>query len=538
MDKRLRKTEYFFVFIVFIVFVIVAGKYFDFRITDLHIWNAIASNLEELKLKKEFDTFYINVDDGNMSTSEYAETISVLVYHGLPNTAQSEPDVSKETFKNHLFALKKSGYETITLKELAAFLKGNSKLPPKSFLITFDDGIKTSYYNADPILKILNYNAVMFVVSGFSLDENSSYYLNGDEIKEMVSTGRWEIQSHGYTGHHRIEINNEGSTMPFYANKSWLEKYNRLETDEEFYQRILFDISKSRDQLGSFLSEEINAFAIPFNDFGQYETNYENASNILKGLWDQFFELVFFQFRPVAGYDFRSNYVDVDNNGAYLVMRISIDINTDTKSLVDQINASQSKKLPYYDSFLNKFNWILLWGELEQITGEGLKIKSPEGSNSVLIYLDGSYLWQNYIFKVVADKTSGRNLSLLARYNNSKEFVACEFENDDVSISVTLKGEKNKIATKKYAQNSLNNTALAIKVYGDIIHCEVDDLEVISAKSLIPEKGGVGLKFWDPEENNVDVFIKSTSIYSYDGILEENFDDSRELLKKQIIPPS
>jgi peptidoglycan/xylan/chitin deacetylase (PgdA/CDA1 family) len=42
-------------------------------------------------------------------------------------------------------------------------MKGEKILPKKSFLLTFDDGRKDSFYPVDPVLKKLNYNAVILI---------------------------------------------------------------------------------------------------------------------------------------------------------------------------------------------------------------------------------------------------------------------------------------------------------------------------------------------------------------------------------------
>ena len=67
-------------------------------------------------------------------------------------------------------------------------MKGEKNLPEKSFLLTFDDGRKDSYYPVDPILKALDYRAIMFVISGRSLGDEkevSPFYLSSSELKRM-----------------------------------------------------------------------------------------------------------------------------------------------------------------------------------------------------------------------------------------------------------------------------------------------------------------------------------------------------------------
>ena len=132
-----------------------------------------------------------------------------------------------------MFALKKAGWQTINMEDFYAFMQGEKQVPDKSFLLTFDDGRKDSYYPVDPILDALDYNAVMFVITKFSLEEKGgNYYLSDKELKRMYLSGRWEIQSHGKDDHDFYKINANGNEGHFLSNKLWLDNENRLETEE------------------------------------------------------------------------------------------------------------------------------------------------------------------------------------------------------------------------------------------------------------------------------------------------------------------
>jgi len=48
------------------------------------------------------------------------------------------------------------------------------ELPEKSFLLAFDDGVKSSYYNTDTLLRALDYNAVMYIITKHSLSDGET----------------------------------------------------------------------------------------------------------------------------------------------------------------------------------------------------------------------------------------------------------------------------------------------------------------------------------------------------------------------------
>ena len=57
----------------------------------------------------------------------------------------------------------------------------------------------------------------------------------------MNESGRWEIETHTRDGHNLYKINQNGEMGHFYSNKLWSDEKNRLETVEEFTERIKTD---------------------------------------------------------------------------------------------------------------------------------------------------------------------------------------------------------------------------------------------------------------------------------------------------------
>ena len=115
------------------------------------------------------DTYSDNISS---VSDQYAKSIPVLLYHGIIEKPDGE-NMLIDNFRDQMFALKKAGWQTVSIEDFYKFMKGEKNLPEKSFLLTFDDGRKDSYYPVDPILKALDYNAAMFVISGRSLCEES-----------------------------------------------------------------------------------------------------------------------------------------------------------------------------------------------------------------------------------------------------------------------------------------------------------------------------------------------------------------------------
>lgn len=112
--------------------------------------------------------------------------------------------VYPSVFGEQLEFLKTNGYQTLTISAFLEFLQEKVELKEPSVLLTFDDGDKSWYEVAYPLLKKYDYNAVGFVVPFYIEEENnrsaSSRWLSWAELIEMDQSQVFDIQSHTY--HH------------------------------------------------------------------------------------------------------------------------------------------------------------------------------------------------------------------------------------------------------------------------------------------------------------------------------------------------
>lgn len=202
--------------------------------------------------------------------------IPILLYHGI--LKEEDPSqiyaISEKKFKEHMIALKQAGYTTINTYELLEHLQGHRLLPPRSIMITFDDGERTSYYNSDPILKELGFKAVMFTIP---LMEEMEYlgYVSWDELRTMVHSGHWDVQAHGYKYHDLIPIDEREGRGNFASNLMWLSDQNRLERIDEYEKRLTQDLIKQKELLETQVGNRIIAFAFPFGDRGDSSQNLD-----------------------------------------------------------------------------------------------------------------------------------------------------------------------------------------------------------------------------------------------------------------------
>lgn len=130
------------------------------------------------------------------------ETTPILMYHDV-GYADSPWCITPEQFEAQMKFLKEQGYAAISLTELQESIGRKRPVPPKSVVITFDDGRKGVYTLAGPILKKYGFTATIYIVpawiEGHPIPPEEAYsdFLDWDELKELSAAG-FEIGSHSF----------------------------------------------------------------------------------------------------------------------------------------------------------------------------------------------------------------------------------------------------------------------------------------------------------------------------------------------------
>ena len=129
------------------------------------------------------------------------QTVPILCYHRFGG-GSSKMLVAPERFEQQLDWLAKNGWRVLRLSDLSEFLAGRQALPPKSVVITIDDGYESVYRHAFPLLKKYGFTATLFVYSDFIGARDG---LSWAQLQEMASSGVIDIQSHSKSHRNLIE---------------------------------------------------------------------------------------------------------------------------------------------------------------------------------------------------------------------------------------------------------------------------------------------------------------------------------------------
>ncbi len=154
------------------------------------------------------------ITDKKSLIESISEEVPVLLYHHLQPEADGSNGavISVELFEKHMKALAENGYSAVSCSEVISYVEKGTPLPDNPVMITFDDGYRSNYEYAYPILKKYGLKATIFVI-GTSFgsetykdtDMKTIPHFGLSEAKEMVDSGVIEIQSHTYDMHQSEE---------------------------------------------------------------------------------------------------------------------------------------------------------------------------------------------------------------------------------------------------------------------------------------------------------------------------------------------
>jgi peptidoglycan/xylan/chitin deacetylase (PgdA/CDA1 family) len=203
---------------------------------------------------------------GGLSADGF-QTIPILTYHRFAENCDSPLCMPAKTFERQMQYLAENGYHVITAEDLVAFLEYRQGLPKKSVLITMDDGYRSVYNTAYPILKKYGFKATLFIYTSFV--GVSKMAITWDQLKEMQTDG-FTIGSH--------TIYHSDLTNP-----------KEGESEQEHIARLKEELNGSKKIIDRKLGQDTYFLAYPFGYYDQRsiqmakEAGYKLAMSVKRG---------------------------------------------------------------------------------------------------------------------------------------------------------------------------------------------------------------------------------------------------------------
>jgi peptidoglycan/xylan/chitin deacetylase (PgdA/CDA1 family) len=205
----------------------------------------------------------------------YQDQVAVIMYHHIDDYAKSSGTITTQLFKNQLSYLKSKGYQFITLKEFKQFMEGAS-VPSNAVLVTFDDGYKSFYDNAYPILKSMHIPAVNFVITGDLENPLATNVpsMSREQIVEMThDTNFIDAQCHSDRLHQRLPDGNAALIGRLMTN-------GEPETEEQYKQRVVADTQACMAKLRELYPGPVDSYAYPYGIYDTASKNYLHQAGI------------------------------------------------------------------------------------------------------------------------------------------------------------------------------------------------------------------------------------------------------------------
>jgi len=180
-------------------------------------------------------------------TPDGYQVVPVLSYHHFAEDCTSIFCMSADAFEKQMRYLKDHGFRVITMRELLRFLQHQRALPKRAVAITIDDGYRSAYEIAYPILKRYGFTATLFIYTDFV--GVSGKAITWDQLREMKASG-FEIASHT-------------------ASHIDLGKKRKGEDDEAYLARIKNELLVSKQILDEKLKQNTLYLAYPYGRYNQ-----------------------------------------------------------------------------------------------------------------------------------------------------------------------------------------------------------------------------------------------------------------------------
>jgi peptidoglycan/xylan/chitin deacetylase (PgdA/CDA1 family) len=154
-----------------------------------------------------------NIRPGGIQGNGY-QTVPVLAYHRFSPDSSDRMIIKRSDFDSQMAYLKEAGYHCLTSGEFHDFLNYRKQIPEKSVLITLDDGWKSAFDIAVPILQKYGFTATWFLYTDFI---GGSKAISWAQVKQLDNMGfDIQVQSKAHTN---LGIQLEDESMKEYLNR-------------------------------------------------------------------------------------------------------------------------------------------------------------------------------------------------------------------------------------------------------------------------------------------------------------------------------
>lgn len=169
----------------------------------------------------------------------------VLCYHRFEEKPKDSLAIKPAEFEAQLKALQDHGIAVISMDDFLAWRRGEKSIPPKSAVISIDDGYVSGYNVAWPILKKFGYPFTMYIYT--------------DYVKGGKKSGGQSI-----TWAQLAEMRDAGVDIGSHTASHSALNARKKKTDEEYAQWLVEELAGSKQLLENQLGIQVKTLAFPY----------------------------------------------------------------------------------------------------------------------------------------------------------------------------------------------------------------------------------------------------------------------------------
>lgn len=213
--------------------------------------------------------------DTNNATLAVMNCISILMYHQVgkfPRVREHRANYCDYgRFQRQMAYLDLLGYHVLDMEQVLACLRGDMAIPPRSVVLTFDDGYANFYDYAFPVLQRHGFPAIVYMVADM-IDAKAAWMKQVTPLEAPPLMSLQQLQA----------ISKQGITIGSHTLNH--VRLAELEDDEQKKE-----ISQSKARLENLLQQEVRHFCYPYGSFNQdtvrlaREAGYDSAVTCMRG---------------------------------------------------------------------------------------------------------------------------------------------------------------------------------------------------------------------------------------------------------------
>src|SRR6266550_4454937 len=192
--------------------------------------------------------------------------VIIFCYHRLVDKIRYPgTEITPAAFEAQMKELKDKGITVISMQDLLAWKRGEKNIPPRSAVITFDDGWKSQYEVGWPIMKKYGYPFTLFIytegVRGGTLGGGEA--ITWEQLGDLRDNGV-DIQAHTATHQDLREGHNVTVIEP--GGKRSRKKL----TGADYEKWVQNEVVGCKELLEQRLGIKVNCFAVPFGNYNEH----------------------------------------------------------------------------------------------------------------------------------------------------------------------------------------------------------------------------------------------------------------------------